>query len=140
MADKSITNPQGAFGYTDLEQTDYQNAPSFKTSGVVSAKNVVVIGTNGTVAKAATGSTASLCIGIALEAGVTGDTIKVAVQGIVTGMVAEGAIAASDILKRSGTTAAAVAATATPGVGEGIGVAIAASSGGLVTGWIHKGV
>lgn len=138
MPSKQITNPQGAYGVTDLEQQSWQEAPSFKTSGVVAAKNVVIIGTDGTVAAAATGSTASLTLGVALEAGTTGDTIRVVTNGLVTGLVAQGTINQSSPLIRSGTTAAAVAASAAPAAGEAIGVAIAASSGGLVTAWICK--
>lgn len=141
MADKTIANPQGAFGVSDLEQNGWCNAPSFKAGGVITAKNVVVFSTDGlSVTAATTGSTASLQAGVALDSGVTNDTIRVAVHGVVKGCVAEGTISASGILKRSGTTAAALAATASPAAGEAIAVALAASSGGLVDVWVCKSV
>src|SRR5690606_39035791 len=92
----------------------------------------VAIGTDGRVAVAATDGTASLCVGIADENIAAGETGNVAVWGYKEGVVADGTIGAGALLKRSASTAGAVAATATPAAGEVIGVAVAASAGGTV--------
>jgi hypothetical protein len=95
--------------------------------------------TLGLVAHAATNGTASLCLGVALNAISSGGfTGLVIVQGYVSAFP-DGAIAAGDIVKRSVNTAGYVATTATPGVGESIGVAIAASASGRVDIWVAKG-
>jgi hypothetical protein len=61
-----ITNPNGAFGYTNLETKLFRTEAEFKTSAAIAgAPQVVAIGTDGTIAPAATDSTASLSVGIA---------------------------------------------------------------------------
>ena len=139
MAERVITNPSGAFGYTDLEQTQWRLSAPFLTSAAVATKTVVAIGTDGKVATAATNGTAALAIGVTATAISSGYTGNVVLAGVVTGVTAQGAIAAGDVLKRSATTAGAVAATATPATGEALGVALAASSGGTVTMWVFPG-
>lgn len=138
MADKTITNPNGAYGYTDLRTKGWSlNAPVL-ASAAIAAKRLVAIGTDGKVATAATNGTASLVVGATNVAIASGDTGIIVVGGIAEDLPADGAIAAGDLLKRSGTTAGYVAATATPAAGEVIGVAINASASNVVDVWISK--
>lgn len=136
MAGKVITNPAGAFGYTDLETQLYSQTAPFVTSAAVTAKRVVAIGTAGAVAIAATNGTASLTVGIASQAIASGSVGLVVVHGIAEDVPCDGTVAAGDLLKRSVTTAGSVATTATPAAGEVIGVAINASSSNTVDVWV----
>lgn len=136
MAGKTIINPGGAFGVTDLESTSYSQTAPFRTSAAVTAKRVVAIGTAGTIAIAATDGTASLTVGIAQTAIASGNDGLVVVAGMAEDVPAAGAVAAGDLLKRSVTTAGSVSATATPAAGEVIGVAINASSSNVVDVWV----
>lgn len=136
MAGKVITNPAGAFGYTDLETQLYSQTAPFVTSAAVTSKRVVAIGTAGTVAIAATDGTASLTVGIASAAIASGQAGLVIIGGIAEDVPATGAVAAGDLLKRSVTTAGSVSATATPAAGEVIGTAINASSSNTVDVWV----
>lgn len=139
MAGKAITNPAGAFGYTDLDTQLYSQTAPFVTSAAVTAKRVVAIGTAGTIAIAATNGTASLSVGIARDAIASGQAGLVVVGGIAEDVPCDGAVAAGDILKRSVTTAGSVSATATPAAGEVIGTAINASSSNTVDVWVLPG-
>lgn len=136
MAGKAITNPAGAFGYTDLQTTAYSQTAPFQTSAAVTAKRVVAIGTAGTVAIAATNGTASLTVGIANDAIASGQVGLVIVSGMAEDVPCDGAVAAGDLLKRSVTTAGSVATTATPAAGEVVGVAVNASSSNTVDVWV----
>lgn len=136
MAGKVITNPGGAFGYTDLETINYCATAPFRTSAAVSAKRVVAIGTTGLVATAATDGTASLTVGIAQSAIGSGSDGLIIIHGMAEDVPATGAVAAGDLLKRSVTTAGSVSATATPAAGEVIGVAINASASNVVDVWV----
>lgn len=136
MSDRAINNPGGAFGLT----ADYaRSASPYRASAAVTAKKVVAVGTDARVAVAATNNTATLCIGIADAAIASGSDGLIVERGIVTGVLADGAIARGDILKRSVNSTGAVQATATPVAGEGIAVAIAASAAGVVDVYV-KGV
>jgi hypothetical protein len=132
MADKTITNPAGAFGYTDLKTKLWSLEAPFVASAAITAPVVVSIGTDGSVATTATDGASTL----AEESISSGGTGGVVVHGIAENVTADGAITAGAILKRSATTAGAVAATATPAAGEAIGVAINASSGNTVDVWV----
>jgi hypothetical protein len=135
MPSTQITNPRGAFGQTT---TGYaRTVDSFKTTAAVVAKRVVAVGTTGqTVATAATNGTASLAIGVALDAAASGDTVLVATQGVVTGVPVDGATAAGTTLIRSGTTAGSLAASATPALGEAFAISLVASASNTTTVWI----
>lgn len=134
-----VSNPAGAFGYTALDSENYMFGEYVASAAVVD-RNVVSFNTSGQVAPSATNGTATLCAGVAIGAIASGNVGVVAQYGIVTGLVAQGAIAAGNPVIRSGTTAGAVAASATPGVGEALGVALAASAGGLVTVFLCKSI
>ncbi len=133
-----ITNPNGAFGYTDLQTKVGSIQLPFKTSAAVSAVQCVSIGTGGLIAESATDGTAHLVIGIAPKAIASGDTGMVVIAGMAENVPCDGAVAAGAILKRSATTTGSVAATATPAAGEVIGVAINASSSNTVDVWVCK--
>jgi len=132
-----IANPAGAFGYTALDGENYMFG-EYVASAAVADRNVVSFNTSGQVAPSATNGTASLCAGVAIGAIASAAVGIVAHYGIVTGLVAQGAIAAGNPVIRSATTTGAVAASATPAVGEALGVAIAASAGGTVTVFLCK--
>lgn len=135
----TITNPGGAFGYTDLETKNYSHAVPFRSSAAISAKRVVSVGTDGTVATTATDGTASLTVGIAKSAIASGADGLVIIHGMAEDVPATGTVAAGDLLKRSATTAGSVSATATPAAGEVVGVAINASSSNVVDVWVTPG-
>lgn len=126
------------FGYSDLQTQILGFTGAFPTSASVTGPVVVAIGTDGTVATAATNGTASLTIGVAInsQAATTGKACKVVILGIAENVPAAGAVSAGDLLKRSATTAGYVSATATPGAGEVMGVAINASSSNTVDVWV----
>lgn len=135
----TIINPGGAFGYTDLQTTVFSVPAQVQASAAITANRVVSIGTDGSVATAATDAP-SLAVGVAREGFTTDQTGIITVFGIAESVPAAGAITAGAIVKASATTAGYVSATATPGVGEAIGVAIAASASNLVNIWFCKGV
>ena len=138
MGTPTIVNPNGAFGYTDLQTKVGSLQMEFKTSAAVTAIQCVSIGTGGLIAESATDGTPHLVIGIAPEAIASGDTGNVIVFGMAENVPCDGAVAAGAILKRSVTTTGSVAATATPAAGEVIGVAINASSSNTVDVWVCK--
>lgn len=129
MAGRVVTAPNGAFGATEAS---YQHTEPYQTSAAVAAKAVVAIGTDFTVATAATNGTASLAFGIAANAIGSGQIGNIITGGIAEDVPCDGAVAAGDLLKRSATTAGRVATTATPAAGEVMGVAINASAAGVV--------
>lgn len=139
MAGKTINNPTGAHGYTDLETEVYCTTAPFVASAAIADKVVVAVDTAGnTVATAATNGTASLCVGISQDAIASAQVGLVIIHGVAEDVLVNGAVAAGDILKRSVTTAGRVAATASPAAGEALGVAINASASSLVDVWVAK--
>src|SRR6478735_9745441 len=100
---KMINNPNGAFGYTDLQTKLWSIEAEFQTSAVIAgAPQCVSIGTTGTIAESATNGTASLVIGISKRnASASGKTVGVVVMGIAEDVPCDGAVAAGDLLKRS---------------------------------------
>lgn len=137
MGSKQITNPQGAFGYTDLTATLYQEASEFKAGGTITANTPVSITSTGTVIATATDGVA--VIGVALESGVSGDTINVCLKGVVTNVSAGGATTNGTQVIRSATTAGYVTSSATPVVGTVVGMALGASASNKVTIWVNPG-
>lgn len=137
MAGKTVVNPGGAFGYSDLATLGYQSTAPMRTSAAVTGPAVVAIGTGGAIATAATDGTASLVVGIAVDSIASGKDGQVVVQGLAENVPCAGAVAAGDLLKRSVTTAGYVSATATPTAGEVVGVAINASSSNTVDVWVR---
>jgi hypothetical protein len=131
----TVRNVLGQFGETDVKDKFPPDVETYEASTTVTAKNVVAIGTDGKVARMATDGTASLTLGVALDAGsAAGDTIRVAADGaIVSGVPVDGTVSAGSILKRSVTTSGSLAATATPAAGEACAVAIAASASNVAT-------
>src|SRR5438105_4632966 len=105
MADKTITNPSGAYGVTDLQQKSWALFAEMNASAAITAKRVVAIDTTGKVAIAATNGTASLVVGIARDAIASGSNGVVVVAGIASAVPATGTVAAGDLVKRSVTTA-----------------------------------
>jgi hypothetical protein len=111
----------------------------FKASAAVARGTVVAIGTDGQVATAATNSTATLSVGVAVKAAAAGEIVQVAVYGYVPNVPAAGAVAAGDALKRSVTTTGSVSATANPVTGEMIARAVNASASNVVDVWVAPG-
>lgn len=136
---KTVNNPLGAFGVTDLQNQLPSLEGEYKASAAITAPKVVAIGADGQVATAATNGTASLCVGVAIKDAALGGRAKVVYYGIAENVPAAGSVAAGDIVKRSVTTAGYVSATASPAAGEVIGVAINASSSNTVDIWVCKG-
>lgn len=139
MPAKTITNPNGAFGYTDLDQKFSQTTEEYKAAGAIAANTLVAIAEAGTVTQAAVGVAAPLVIGVADRALVSGETGQIIVGGIAENVLAQGAIAAGAIVTRSGVTAGAAAAqAAAQDPGSGIGVAISAAASNRVNLYIFK--
>lgn len=139
MPEQQITNPNGAYGYTDLQTKVWSLAAEFKATAVaIAAKRCVAISTTGTIAISATNGTASLTIGITQRAIPASKTGAVIIMGMAEDVPCDGAVAAGDLLKRSVTTAGSVAATATPAAGEVLGLAINASASNVVDVWVCK--
>ena len=128
MPEKQIMPAGGADGYTDLTSKLPRRVDPFLASTTITAKTCVVLNNNGTVSPAATDSTAQLVVGIADAGASANQFVPVVTYGVVEDVPATGAVATSDIVKRSVTTAGSVAASATPGVGEAVGFAITASA------------
>lgn len=137
--DKNLFPGGGQFGYDPLDDNLYSEVAAFISSAAITAKRVVVIDSDGRVAQAATDSTASLSVGVALNPASAADQpVRVVREGFVSKVPASGAIAHGNILKRSTATAGAVEATASPAVGEAIGFAVGSSSSNLVNVWVCK--
>lgn len=137
---KTVNNPNGAFGVTDLQSKLFSIEAEFKTSAAIAgAPQVVAIGTDGTVAEAATDSLGTLSIGVATRNAASGDTTGVVVLGIAENVPCDGAVTAGLLLVRSATTAGSVMASATPTIGQVLGFAINASSSNTVDMWVCKG-
>lgn len=139
MAGKVITNPGGAFGYTDLQTKLYSQTAPFVTSAAITGPAVVAIGTDGSIATAPTNGVAALTVGIAKDSIASGQAGLAVIHGVCSAVPCDGAVAAGDLLKRSATTAGRVATTATPAAGEVVGVAINASASNVVDVWVVPG-
>lgn len=138
MADKQITNPGLAFGYTDLTSKLYQQIAPFKAEAAITGPAVVAINTTGNVATALTNGSAQLCVGVCINSPAAGEMAQVVIAGIAENVPCGGTVSAGQILIRSGTTAGRVISSATAALGEPLGVAIADGSGanGTVDVWV----
>lgn len=133
---KTINNPNGAFGYTDLATKGFQLTGNFKASAAITGPAVVAIDSALEIATAATDGTASLTIGIAQNSIAADDTAPVVLLGVAENVPVDGATAAGALLKRSVTTAGRLAATATPAAGEVVAVSLAASASNVTDVWV----
>lgn len=134
---KTITNPNGAFGYTDIGDKGPQYASDMLCGGTITAKTPVSITSTGTVIATATDGVA--VIGVALDSGVSGDTIRVCHLGVVNSVSAGGATTLGTQVIRSATTAGYVTSSATPVVGTVVGFALGASASNKVAIWVQPG-
>lgn len=136
MAEKQLTNPSGAFGYTGLvDNTGFRTEIPLVAGGTIVAGQLVLMGTDGTITNTTTSSTTALTCGVATKAGVAGDVIPVVTYGLVQ-VAAQGAIAAGDLVARSSTTAGSVVSAGTTVAAGVCGVAITAAASSLVTIWV----
>lgn len=133
---KTINNPNGAFGYTDLATKGFQLTGNFKASAAITGPAVVAIDSALEIATAATDGTAALTIGIAQNSIAADDTAPVVLLGVAENVPVDGATTAGVLLKRSATTAGRLAATATPAAGEVVAVSLAASSSNTTDVWV----
>lgn len=138
MADKVLSNPAGAFGYTAKQDKLYQQIAPFKAESAITGPAVVAINTTGNVATAATNGSAQLVAGICINSPAAGEIAQVVIAGVVDAVPCAGTISAGQILIRSVTTAGRVNSSATAALGEAMGVAIADGSGanGTVSVWV----
>lgn len=135
---KTINNPNGAFGYTDLATKGFQLTGNFKASAAITGPAVVSIDSALEIATSATDGTASLVVGIAQDSFADNETGPIVLMGVAENVPVDGATAAGSLLKRSVTTAGRLAATATPVAGEVIAIALAASSSNTTDVWVCK--
>jgi len=136
-----ISNPQGAFGTTDLVEKFQPEVMELVATADIPARTVVTITTACKVTKATTGAAAAgTTLGVTVDAIKSGRVGKVVTRGIVDSVPATGSIAAGSPVIADTTTAGNVLAKAAPAVGEVIGWAIAAASGGVVTIWVQREV
>lgn len=133
---KTINNPNGAFGYTDLATKGFQLTGNFKASAAITGPAVVAIDSALEIATAATDGTAALTIGIIQGSAANDDTVPVVLMGVAENVPVDGATAQGALLKRSVTTAGRLAATATPAAGEVVAVSLAASSSNATDVWV----
>lgn len=133
---KTINNPNGAFGYTDLATKGFQLTGNFKASAAITGPAVVAIDSALEIATAATDGTAALTIGIIQGSAADNDTVPVVLMGVAENVPVDGATTAGVLLKRSVTTAGRLAATATPVLGEVVAVSLAASSSNATDVWV----
>jgi len=136
MADKTIVNTTGAFGYTDLQTKGWSLSFPAVTSAAVTGPVVVALASDLTVATAATNGVAALARGIVLDTVASGDVANVIVGGIAENVAVDGATTAGVLLKRSVTVAGRLAATATPVAGEVIAISLAASASNKTDVWV----
>ncbi len=136
MADKLITNPDGAYGYTDLQTRGWSISAPVTASAAITGPAVVTLSTGYSVATAATDGTASLARGIVMESVAANGNCNMIVGGIAENVPVDGATAAGALLKRSVTTAGSLAATATPAAGEVIAISLAASASNVTDVWV----
>lgn len=133
---KTINNPNGAFGYTDLATKGFQLTGNFKASAAITGPAVVAIDSALEIATAATDGTAALTIGIIQGSAANDDTVPVVLMGVAENVPVDGATAQGALLKRSVTTAGRLAATATPAAGEVVAVSLAASASNVTDVWV----
>lgn len=135
---RTVSNPQGAFGYTTLEQTAHGDDWPVKLAVAVSKGDVLAWTAQATdiaptVIPAITGTTdPSQVCGVALEAGAVGDTITMRRSGLVLVNIDTGTVAANEraILLAGGTGKAdGIVADATTIEGDTFGVFLGAEVG-----------
>lgn len=140
----AISNPQGAFGTTDLVEKFQPMTMELVATADIAARTVVTINTSLKVTTATTGAAiAGTTIGVTIDAIKSGRVGKVAVFGVVDNVPAQGAITAGSPVIASTSTAGAVAAKATPVANECLGWAITAAASSLVTIFVnptHSGI
>jgi hypothetical protein len=138
MADKVLSNPAGAFGYTAKQDKLYQQIAPFKAQSAITGPAVVAINTTGNVATVATDGTAATCVGICINSPAAGEIAQVVIAGVVDSVPVAGTISAGQMLIRSVTTAGRVNSSTAPAAGEALGMAIADGSGanGTVSVWV----
>ena len=138
MADKVLSNPAGAFGYTAKQDKLYQQIAPFKAESAITGPAVVAINTTGNVATVATDGTAATCVGICINSPAANEIAQVVIAGVVDAVPCAGTVSAGQILIRSVTTAGRVNSSTAPAAGEALGMAIADGSGanGTVSVWV----
>lgn len=138
MSLNTIYNPLNAWAKTDKQTKLPSTIVPFESGGAITAGRLVAIATDGTgtVTQATTGTTAALCIGIALDTVTTsGKVVKVVIAGYAQALT-NGSPSVGALLKRGTTTAGSLDATATPAAGETLGVAISTSASNLADVWL----
>lgn len=130
MAERQLTNPSGAFGFTGLNATGFRTEIPMPTAAAITGVKVVSINTSGQVLTATTSVAPALAFGVTTGSAVSGGVANVVTYGIIESVPSDGTIAVGAVLKRSGTTAGSVIdATASAAPGEVIGIALTAASG-----------
>lgn len=138
-----ITNPTGAYGYTDLQTRVGNNAIPLKAAAAITAKSVVQWATtatsSGQVVTALTNGTLAAVLGIALDPVSAGGVVNVAIEGAVDEVYLNGSCdTLFTPLKRSATTAGRLATTATPAAWEVVGYALSTTTNttGSISVWL----
>lgn len=137
MPQKALSNPNGAFGYTDLQTKLGYNTVDCVAGAAIAARVPVSITSTGTVATTATDGTA--IIGVSLNAAAAGDIVQVITTGIAENMSAGGATTLGTPVIRSATTAGWVTSSATPVTATVVGFALGASASNTVDVWVLPG-
>lgn len=130
---KIISNPNGAFGYSSIDEKLPRTTEEFLAGGAIGAKVPVSITSTGTITATLTDDVAARVIGISVKAIASGKTGLVITQGIASGVSAGGATTLGTPVIRSATTAGYVTSSATPAVGEFLGIALGASASNQVS-------
>jgi hypothetical protein len=138
VSDKAITNPGGAFGVTDAEQKFWYLAAEQVAGAAIAARAAVYLSSDGTVYTQPTNANTTQFVGFSLNAITAGQTGLIVVRGYVSGVVANGAVSAGNLLQVSATSAGAVIASAAPVAGGGVGFAVINSASNFVDVWVSK--
>lgn len=136
-----ISNPQGAYGTTDLVEKFQPLVMEMVATADIAARTVVTVNTVLKVTKATTGAAAAgNSLGVTVDAIKSGRVGKVVVFGPVDNVPSTGAITAGQPVVADTTTAGNVKAKANPAVGECIGFALTDAASNLVSIFVGRGL
>lgn len=124
-----LNNPKGAYGYLDYQTRIGNMSIPMLCAGTVTAQSVVQWATTATstgqIQVALTNGTLAAVFGIALESGIAGQVVNVAVWGAVDNVFLNGSCdTLFTPLKRSATTAGRLASTTTGSAYEVVAIAL----------------
>lgn len=131
-----VNNPQGAFGYTNIQSNNPPVTRAMKAGAAIAANVPVSVTSTGTVISTATDGVA--IIGVSYNAAASGDNVLVITTGPAL-VLAGGATTLGTPVIRSATTAGYITSSAAPVNGTSVGFALGASASGSSWVWVLPG-